>query len=48
MPLGKRNLPKRKNREQVISERLSMMTAALLALVALAKLLGEVMSLIHH
>ena len=46
MPLGKRNLPKRKNREQVISERLSMMTAALLALVALAKLLGEVMSLI--
>jgi len=48
MPLGKRNLPKRKNREQVISEGLSMVTAALLALVALTKVLVEVMNLIHH
>lgn len=46
--MGKRSLPKRKNKEQVTSERLSMVTAALLALIALAKLLGEVMILIHH
>jgi hypothetical protein len=32
----------------VTSERLSMVTAALLALIALSKLLGEVMILIHH
>jgi hypothetical protein len=43
MPLGKR-----KHKEKVTSERLSMVTAALLALIALAKLLGEVMILIHH
>lgn len=48
MRLRRRNLPKDKTKEQVSSERLAMVTAALLALVALSKLLGEVMSLIHH
>jgi hypothetical protein len=48
MPLRKRDLRKRKKKEQVSTKRLSMVTAALLALAALAKLLAEVMSLIHH
>jgi hypothetical protein len=48
MLLGKRNLPKRKNKGKVTAEWLSMVTAASLALVALAKLLGEVMILLHH
>ena len=48
MPLRKRDLRKRKKKEQVSTKRLSMVTAALLALAAVAKLLAEVMSLIHH